>query len=71
MQPVAREKSLAYCSRPSQPRRQAAPCPPVPAFDSDSWDDLGLAYIELTRQYVQCAARQQAVVGAWPGNGQK
>jgi hypothetical protein len=42
------------------------PCPEIPAFDSDSWDDLALAYIDLTGLYAQCAARHDAAVGAWP-----
>ncbi|WP_456297772.1 Rz1-like lysis system protein LysC [Candidimonas nitroreducens] len=51
---------------PTLPADLAAPCPRVPGFDSESWDDLGLAYIGLTTQYAQCAARHDAVVGAWP-----
>jgi hypothetical protein len=38
----------------------------VPAFDSDSWDDLAQAYINLTGQYAECSARHDAVVRAWP-----
>ncbi len=34
-------------------------------FESDSWDDLALAYIDLTVEYAKCAARHREAVRAY------
>lgn len=40
-------------------------CQAIPAFASDSWDDLALAYMNLTIEYGKCSARHDAVVKAY------
>ena len=52
---------------PTLPDDIARPCPAVPMFDSDSFDDLALAYIDLTAAYAKCAARHREAVGAYEG----
>ena len=47
------------------PANLAQPCPAVPQVTSDSWDDFARSYMALAVQYGECAARHQAVVGAW------
>lgn len=48
--------------RPPLPANLTLPCPEVPMFDSDSWDDLAVAYIELVFMYGECRARHRVAV---------
>ena len=48
--------------KPPLPANLVAPCPGVPVFDSDSWDDLAEAYIDLVFMHEECRARHRAVV---------
>lgn len=50
--------------RPPLPANLVAPCPDIPVFDSDSWDELAEAYIELVFMYGECRARHRVVAGA-------
>ncbi|WP_442418884.1 Rz1-like lysis system protein LysC [Paenalcaligenes hominis] len=52
--------------RPPLPASLVAPCPEVPIFDSDSWDDLAVAYIELVFMYGECRARHGSVAESPP-----
>jgi len=40
-------------------------------INSDAWDALAAAHIELALQYTDCAARHQAVVRAYEHAGQE
>jgi hypothetical protein len=64
--PVSIELMHAWDTPPTLPADLAAQCPPIPDFKSDSFDDLALAFIDLTSQYAECSARHDAVVQAWP-----
>ncbi|WP_424915251.1 hypothetical protein [Achromobacter mucicolens] len=48
------------------PANLAQPCPPVTEVTSDSWDEFARAYISLVAAYGECAAKQRALIFAWP-----
>ena len=50
--------------RPPLPVNLVMPCPEVSIFDSDSWDDLAVAYIELVFMYGECKTLHQSLVRA-------
>jgi len=58
--------SMKPAAWPILPANLAQPCPPIAEVTSDSWDDFGRAYIALTMQYGECAARHRATIEAWP-----
>ena len=51
--------------RPALPSNLKEPCPPIPLLETESWDDVALAYMDLTVMYGICAARHRAVVRAY------
>lgn len=57
--------SKTQSPRPPFPVNVAQPCPPVPAFDSQHWDALATAYMELVFMYGQCSAKHDAAVTAY------
>ncbi|WP_430220301.1 Rz1-like lysis system protein LysC [Paenalcaligenes sp. Me131] len=50
--------------RPTLPANLSEPCPTIPELDTDSWDVLSKAYIELVFQYLACASKND-VLSNW------
>ncbi|WP_423227306.1 Rz1-like lysis system protein LysC [Paenalcaligenes suwonensis] len=48
--------------RPTLPANLSEPCPPIPELDTDSWDELGKAHIELAILYGECAAKHRVLM---------
>ncbi|WP_440164281.1 hypothetical protein [Alcaligenes sp. Lyrl_28] len=49
-------------ARPTLPANLSEPCPPIPELDTESWDALNKAYIDLAFSYGECEMRRKAIV---------
>lgn len=49
-------------NRPPVPVNLVELCPDVPVFDSNSWDELAEAYVELVFMYMACGIKYKTVV---------
>ncbi|WP_031274006.1 hypothetical protein [Pelistega indica] len=57
--------STTSLRRAPLPVNLAQGCPEIQSLSSNSWDALAQSYIQLVRDYTDCAMRHEAVVRMW------